>query len=1033
MKEVSDRDVCSLPRIHSRHVPDIVKQLYDLDVVAESLNGERDLNFKLISTRDQSEYVFKIANQIEQYNMLECQECVFDRLSLSQTILSPRIITSTKGRTIESIMGEDGTPYWCRLTTWMPGSLLSELDPLSELLLQSLGQVVADVDNQLVGFKHDALARPLLWKMDDALSVTDQYINLIEGEDKKQLVRYFQSLFEQKVTHNATNLRRSVIHNDANDNNVIVDDSDMFEQKVIGLIDYGDMVESWLVTDLAIACAYAMLDQPRPLDTAVSIVRGYNQKLPIQEIELEALFPMIAMRLCMSVSICAYQKSIEPDNKYLGISEQPAWRLLERLREIPSHFAWYAFREACEMDPVPGAEALSQWLENQSCQSIVNIDLKAAPLLLLDTSVSSPHIEAGTDKYDPHNMTRDLFRAIEDSGALAAIGRYDEYRLIYASDDFVDFSGHQRTLHLGIDVFQDAGSPIFAPLEGVVYAISSNEQRFDYGGCVILKHRWNSSETTAENTFYTLYGHLSTDSLSHLQQGSVIQSGDYLGAMGNIEENGQWPPHVHFEIITDMLNETETYVGVGSHQYRNVWLGLCPNPNSILKIPERVLSQPLSDAGCDPRYLTSRRKKYLTPSLSLSYQQPISVSRGVGQYLYDYTGRRFLDAVNNVPHVGHCHPAVSEAVGQSSRVLATNTRYLYRQLTDYAERLLAKFPSPLSVVFLVNSGSEANDLAMRLARSYTEGSQFFMLDHAYHGNLETLIGVSPYKHDGPGGYGAPGWAHKLQMPDVYRQLDQRCPEAEQILVQELVGPLEKAIASLDRDNHCAGFIGESILGCGGQVELPQGYLSAVYEKIRTAGGVCIADEVQTGFGRIGSHFWAFEPHNVIPDIVTIGKPAGNGHPLGAVITTAEIAEKFNNGMEYFNTFGGNPVSCSAGLAVLNVIEQEQLQSNALSTGSFLISQLRQLTPTYPIIGDVRGAGLFVGVDLVLDKNSKRPATAQAKYIAERMKQEGILLSTDGPQHNVLKIKPPLVFTRENAQELVETLSKVFGEKWAQPR
>jgi 4-aminobutyrate aminotransferase-like enzyme len=300
-----------------------------------------------------------------------------------------------------------------------------------------------------------------------------------------------------------------------------------------------------------------------------------------------------------------------------------------------------------------------------------------------------------------------------------------------------------------------------------------------------------------------------------------------------------------------------------------------------------------------------------------------------------------------------------------------------------------------------------------------------VVDVAYHGNTSTLIEISPYKNEGPGGTGAPPYVHKVPMPDVYRG---EYKEADPQAGEKYARYVEETIQKMKNDGSEVGaFICESLLGCGGQIVLPRHYLKEAYSHIRNAGGVCIADEVQVGFGRVGTRFWGFETQDVVPDIVTLGKPIGNGHPLAAVVTTPEIAASFNNGMEYFNTFGGNPVSCAIGLAVLDVIADEGLQENALRVGSYLMDGLNALMKRHILIGDVRGLGLFVGIELVLDRQTLEPAPEPAAYITNRMRERGILLSTDGPFHNVLKIKPPMVFTEENADFLVSTLDEILGE------
>ena len=426
-----------------------------------------------------------------------------------------------------------------------------------------------------------------------------------------------------------------------------------------------------------------------------------------------------------------------------------------------------------------------------------------------------------------------------------------------------------------------------------------------------------------------------------------------------------------------------------------------------------------------PTTILEKRTQYLNPSLSISYNNPLKIVRGHMQYLYDENGRSYLDAVNNVPHVGHCHPHVVQAGQRQMAILNTNTRYLHDTIVNYAERLASKFPDPLNVVYFVCSGSEANELALRLARSVTGRKDMLVLDAAYHGNTGELVNMSPYKFNGRGGQGAPDYVHVLPMPDPYRgkfkgygrSTGQQYAQAVQATVEKLV----------QQGTPPAGFIEETLLGCGGQIVMPDGYLQEAFKIVRAAGGLCIADEVQIGFGRVGSHFWGFETQNVIPDIVTMGKPIGNGHPLAAVITTREIADAFNNGMEYFNTFGGNPVSCAIGTAVLDVIEQENLQQNALAVGNHLMDGLRRLQEKYAIIGDVRGRGLYIGAELVRDRQTLEPAGEEASTIANAMKENGILISTDGPYHNVLKIKPPIIFTKENANQLVSTLDDILSK------
>lgn len=427
----------------------------------------------------------------------------------------------------------------------------------------------------------------------------------------------------------------------------------------------------------------------------------------------------------------------------------------------------------------------------------------------------------------------------------------------------------------------------------------------------------------------------------------------------------------------------------------------------------------------DHKKILELRTQYLSPSLSLSYEDPIHIVRGEGQYLYDAEGSRYLDAVNNIQHVGHCHPKVVSAAMEQNALLNTNTRYLDETIVRYAKLLTKKLPDGLDVCFFTNSGSESNDLALRIARCITGSKETIVIDGAYHGHLSSLIEISPYKHNAPGGEGPPDFVYSIPLPDSFRGIyrGDNC-------TADYVNEVKKVIYKInDSSKTLSAFFVEALMGCGGQIVLPEGFLKKSFELVRMSGGLCIADEVQIGFGRMGTDFWGFETCGVIPDIVTLGKSIGNGHPLSAVVTTKEIADQFNNGMEYFNSYGGNPVSCAIGEAVLNVIEDEGLQENAEIVGSYLIEELFKLQSKYTFIGQIRGQGLFIGIELISNTDTLKPNKTLAAKIVNQMKDAGILISIDGPDHNVLKIKPPMVFNLENANELVINLKTIFDKNY----
>jgi 4-aminobutyrate aminotransferase-like enzyme len=768
------------PRVKIKEIESFIKENYGLTVKIKSLVSDIGQNFQLIGSQNK-EYILKIANHNESTSMLEAQNAVLEHLKANNfKFRIPEIIENLNGNKISEIPVRDGLPYKVRLLSFLPGKFLSDITTHTIPLLHGLGQLLGSLDKILLDFSHPALHRYWHWDLKN-LSDIRPLTRYITNPANRRLIDYFVLQFETEVLAKSFHLRKSLIHNDANDNNILANKKKS-DWAVDGIIDFGDMVCSHTIFELAVALAYIMLNKIDPLSKAIPVIKAYHQIFPLEKAEIEVLFYSVCARLSLSVTMASYQQHLQPENDYLSISERPAWSLLDQLIQINPEKALQSFLEACSIKP---------------------------------------------------------------------------------------------------DV-----------------------------------HKTMSSD-------------------------SMVQE----------------------------------------------------------------------------------RKKYIGKPLTISYHKPLKIVRGALQYLYDHSGQTYLDCVNNVCHVGHAHPYVVRAAQHQIGVLNTNTRYLHDYLLEYAKRLTDTLPDPLQVCFFVNSGSEANELALRLARTHTKQKNVIVIDHAYHGNTPSLIDISPYKYEGKGGQGPGEFTHKIMMPDIYRgpfkSTDPQAGHKYANHVQETIRKLRNL------NKGFAGFIGESLPGCGGQIVFPEGYLENVYQIVRANDGVCIADEVQVGFGRVGNYFWGFELQNVIPDIVTMGKPIGNGHPLGAVVCTPEIAESFDTGMEYFNTFGGNPVSCATGMAVLDVIEEENLQENALKVGTKMMKGFEELKNHHPLIGDVRGAGLFIGVEFVSDQQILEPATVEAATIIEKMKDHGILLSTDGPFNNVIKIKPPIIFNENNADHVVDTLDQVL--------
>ncbi len=762
------------PTFSPEEILGLLAQHYQLAGQLKILPGYCDQNC-LFTTTDGCRYIVKIASSREPKFELEMQNAAMAHLA-EKGLAVPRLMENRAEKLITEIESPAGQRFFLRVLTYLVGDFYADIAPIKTniALWSDLGGFMAKIDLGLADFQHAGAYRYLIWDLAHGYGACQINKQLISRQ-QRGLVDYFLTLYKTQTMPLLTQLPQGIIHNDANDMNLLIDDKQQ-PCRVTGLIDFGDMVHTQVINELAITSAYALMNQVDPLKALKNLVAGYHQIRPLSATELEALFSLIALRLCVSVCNSAAAMQEAPDNKYLSVSVQPAWALLRQLRTLNPYAVLSQLRLVCGLN-----------------------------------------VDSGKDK-----------------------------------KDIIDY-----------------------------------------------------------------------------------------------------------------------------------------------------------------------RHKHLGKTLSLSYQSPLKIVRGQGAYLYDEQGNGYLDMVNNVCHVGHCHPEVVAAGQAQMAKLNTNTRYLHDNLINYADKLLATMPEELSVCMFVNSGSEANELAFRLARCFTGSKELLVVDGAYHGNTNACIEASPYKFDGPGGEGAQPYVHKVALPDPYRgEFSGYSRETAAAYADSVTQVLEELAVA---EKTPGAFICESLQGVAGQIIMPEGYLENVYEQVRAAGGVCIADEVQVGFGRVGTHMWAFETQNIVPDIVTLGKPIGNGHPLAAVITSQKIADAFVTGMEYFNTFGGNPVSCAIGMAVLDAIKKDKLQENALETGHYFRQKLRELQQQFQLIGDVRGLGLFIGVELVEDRDSKKPATEKAAELIEYFKQHNILLSTEGPFYNVLKIKPPLAFNKSDADKFITVL------------
>lgn len=987
-----------------------IEEQYQIQASLYPLAGEVDLNFKMVTEQGEA-FVVKVYAPDRDLEFLNFQERLLTHLESKELNFDvPQVIKTHTGESTSNFIDENQQQRSVRILSWISGRLWNHVNPHTAALRYELGTLCGTLSTALLDFDHPFAHREFEWDIATGLWVKE-YLELFDTAEQN-LIQVFISQFEEVQTE-YNQLHKSTVHNDANDFNILVSE-DVFNPKLEGLIDFGDAIYTQTINDLAICCSYAIMGFEDPLEASLAIVEGYHKSFPLEEEALQYLYVCIAIRLLISVTKSRINKLEAANNPYLQISDKAAWELLKKWKHVDPEFAHYRFRGACGMTPHPQSDFFVNWTSNQN-SSLGSLfpTLNKERVVPLDLSISSQWLGQSSDfnNLDWFNYQLAELQKVQPNKIIA--GGYLEARPLYSADTY-DKTGNNgresRCMHLGIDFWIPSLTPVHAIYDAKVVVSVNDAGDKKYGGLVILSHQEGGF------IFYTLYGHLSAASVKQLKIGAQLSQGDKIGEVGNPNENGNWSPHLHFQIMLSLLSYKNDFPGVAYFNEKHTWQSICPNPNLLFKLKE--LASSVED---NSKQLLKARKQNLGRGMSLQYEEPLYIVRGSGVNLIDNWGRKYLDTVNNVAHVGHEHPRVVKAGQKQMALLNTNSRYLHDNITALADKLKETLPPALNVFHFVNSGSEANELALRMVKTYTGSNEMLVSEVGYHGNTNGCVDISSYKFDGKGGVGAPDNVHVFPMPDSfrgkYRGMDTALKYAEE--VELLINQLTAAQKKL------GGFIIEPLLSCGGQIELPEGFLKKAYSLVRKAGGLCISDEVQTGCGRMGKTFWGFQLHHVIPDIITIGKPLGNGHPVAAVVCTEEVANKFANGMEFFNTFGGNPVSCAIAAEVLQVVEDECLQLNALEVGEYLKTELKKLSKSFPIMGSIRGQGLFLGIELV--SAMKHPLEVEAKYLVNRMKHNGILMSTDGPDNNVIKIKPPLVFSKEDANFLIEVLTSVLGE------
>ncbi|MEU1848613.1 aminotransferase [Streptomyces sp. NPDC019990] len=872
----------------------------------------------------------------------------------------------------------DRTGLRVRLLDWVPGAPLGSVAHLSPTALRGLGRLAARSVTALAGFDHPGLHRHSSWDPRRAVQTVSGLTDHFTGPENALIERALAPVAELVGGGTAGRLPEQAVHTDIHEYNVVGDFDADGGFVPTGIIDFGDLVWTWRACEVATPMLAAVARAPEdPLGAALPVLAGYLDRLPLAQAEADAVWTLVRARAALCAALQTIASHQDPDDEGAAKVSAEDWRALRAVVEIDPALAVAVVRQACGFG-APETD-LAELVARQSPGPVLR-GQEFARLRPVDLSVESELFSAGNWKDGA------AFPSF-GSDAEVAVGRFDEIRL--GEPDLTDQA--PATLHLGADLFVPAGTAVHAPLDATVVRVDAH--------AVVLRSRVGTT------TFFVRLAGVA----SHVPVGHTVRRGAEVALVA--PSAGPLPAHVHVQ-----LGLSPDLPGRGRVRDRAALLTLCADPSPLVGTPTRA------KRGEAVERVQERRAKYVAGAQSTYYETPVQMVRGWRHWLYDSAGRRYLDLINNVAVVGHSHPALTSAAARQMALLNTNSRFLYDAMGEYAQRLAGTLPEELHTFFFVNSGSEAVDLAVQLARVYTERRSVVVIEGAYHGWTSDVFALDTLPHD------RPRWreeldehVHVAETPDPYRG-------RHGARVEPYLESVRRACAEAGPGGGVAAFVAEPLLGSQGGIVPPPGYLAGAYAAVREAGGVCVADEIQVGMGRTGSAFWAFEGQGATPDIVVAAKATGNGHPIGVVACRPEIAAEFGRRAGFFSSTGGGPVSCRVATAVLDVLRDERLPENARTVGTRLGADLNALAARFPEIGAVYGEGLYRGVDIVVPGADKEPAPAAATQICERMLELGVVIQPTGVELNVLKIKPPLCFDNAAADHFLAQFTRVLDER-----
>ena len=939
---------------------------------AEELGSQQDANFLLHGEDGSAVAVLKIANPAFGAAEIEAQDAAAERIAVAHPEL--RVATLLRGEdggarvaVVETASG----PVTARLLRHLPGGTLTGPRHLPPRTVVAMGRIAGRVSTTLRDFRHPGLDRVLQWDLRHADRVVALLLEHIDDPAQRAAVATAAADAWRALDELRAELPCQAVHMDLTDDNLVAADGRPVPTPD-GIIDFGDLTTSWAVAELAIPLSSLLHhDGIEPHDVLPAVL-AFHAERPLLAAEARALWPLVVLRAATLVACGRQQAAIDGGgNGYVHAALDREWRIFEQATSVPTEVMTALMLDRLGLPPAAGElPPAARFLA----------DLDPAGPVVLDLSVDADAMDHGA--WLDTDVESRLGERQLAGGASLVLAPYGRARLCRTR---VLAAASAATVPTGVELWLGRDALVQAPWDGRAVRAEPGRIELDCGE-LTLRLRSDKAEVL-------------------VRPGATVRAGERLASLPA-------GATAHVTLQRTGMPEAPDFV---RPEYAPGWLALTADPAALFGLSTTEV--PTDDA------LLDRRAASFATVQGHYYDEPPRIERGWRHHLVSDQGRAYLDVVNNVSAIGHAHPAVERAVARQLRRLNTNSRFHYASVVEFSERLAALLPAPLDTVFLVNSGSEAVDLGIRLAVGATRQHDVVALREAYHGWTYASDAVSTSLQDNPNALATrPSWVHTVDSPNSYRGRH-RGTEAHRYAPEAV-----RVIDDLAAAGRAPGaFLAETFYGNAGGVALPDGYLAQLYAAVRRHGGLAIADEVQVGYGRLGHWFWGFEQQGVVPDIVCVAKGMGNGHPLGAVITSKAVAERYRDQGYFFSSTGGSPVSSVVGSTVLGVLRDEDLQGNAVRVGARLKAGLEALGERHPLVGAVHGSGLYLGLELVRDRATLEPATEETAELCERMLGLGVVVQPTGDHLNVLKIKPPLCIDAEAVDFFTAMLNRALGE------